>query len=92
MHRNKGHFSMAVILLTDETQLCFVASASLVKATYYISNHYRYALRFQNHIQTSYIIPTTLKIELVLLAEYGVTPKDEMQHNKLYPKVQTRYY
>jgi hypothetical protein len=27
-----------------------------------------------------------LKIELVLLAEYGVTPKDEMQHNKLYPK------
>jgi hypothetical protein len=22
----------------------------------------------------------------VLLAEYGVTPKDEMQHNKLYPK------
>jgi hypothetical protein len=41
MHRNKGHFSMAVILLTDETQLCFVASASLVKATYYISNHYK---------------------------------------------------
>jgi hypothetical protein len=74
MHRNKGHFSMAVILLTDETQLCFVVS--LVKATYYISNHYRYVLRFQNHIQTSYIIPTTLKIELVLLAEYGVTPKD----------------
>jgi hypothetical protein len=52
---------MAVILLTDETQLCFVASASLVKATYYISNHSVYTLRFQNHKQTSYIIPTTFE-------------------------------
>jgi hypothetical protein len=76
---------MAVILLTDETQLCF-ASASLVKATYYISNHYRYALRFQNHNRRLTLSPLLLKIELVLLVEYGVTPKDKMQHNKLYPK------